>query len=57
MQSQPFSKLTPEQQEKVIDNVVHAVQILHASVKARKEKEFIEKIKNGKNKYGKNKRV
>ncbi|MCL5409650.1 MAG: hypothetical protein M1607_02195 [Patescibacteria group bacterium] len=56
MNSQSFSKLTPEQQEKVIDNVVNAVQILHASVKARKEKEFIEKIQNGKE-YGRLKRI
>lgn len=53
MQSQLFSKLTPEQQEKVIDNAIKATQILHASVKTRKEKEFLEKIKNEKFKLSK----
>lgn len=57
MQSQPFLKLTPEQKEKVIDNAIKAIQILHASVKARKERELLEKIKNEKFKFNKQART
>lgn len=53
MNNQSFLFLTAEQRETIINNVVGAMQILYASVKARKEKEFIEKIKNEKIQYGK----
>ena len=61
VQNQSLSKLTPEQQEKVINNFVEAVQLMYQSMKQRKIKEFIEKIdeemKNGGKKNGKYKRI
>ena len=61
MNNQSFSKLTNEQQEKVINNVVGAVQLLYQSVKQRKAKEFVEninmKMKDEGEKNGKYKRV
>lgn len=61
MNNQSFSKLTNEQQEKIINNVVGAVQLLYQSVKQRKAKEFVEninmKMKDEGEKNGKYKRV
>ena len=48
MGNQSLSKLTPEQQEKIINNTVDAVQILFNSVMERVEKEMVsERIKKG----------
>jgi len=61
MNNQSFTKLTPDQQNKVIDNFVDAVQVMYQSMKQRKIKEFLEKInkemENGEKKNGKYKRV
>ncbi len=57
MNNQSFLTLTTEQRESITNNMVGAMQILYASVKARKEKEFVEKIQNERSKNGKSKRV
>lgn len=61
MNDQSFTKLTSEQQDKVINNFVEAVQLMYQSMKQRKIKEFLEKInkemENGEKKNGKYKRI
>ncbi len=48
MQNQSIQKISSEQMKKVTENAVEAMQILYATVKSRKEREFIENIKNEK---------
>ena len=57
MNDQSFKKLSKDQQELVISNVVEAVKLLYESVKRRKIKEFLDEIKNEGNKNEKFNRI
>lgn len=56
MKNQSLSALTTEQQETITDNMAEAMQILYASVKARKEKEYLN-YKEDEKKDGKTKTI